>query len=207
MPSNGKKKESREESPSPSNLNFSELNITREESYELPKVKLKVNGSEVKVSRLVLTPEIVAVALYEARGYESIAARKLGTTVRVVRNYVKEFDVCQIAREEAEHLLLDFAEAKLMQKIKSGDIASILFFLKPKGKSRGYSEKQVVQATTDEPTQDEAKEIAERREAELKERLAAMSTRLNAIPDIEEEIAGNNTIDVTEYQGKEDKSS
>ena len=42
-------------------------------------------------------------------------------------------------------LVLDFAENALLRKIKSGNVPSIIFFLKTKGKSRGYVEKQEIE--------------------------------------------------------------
>ena len=43
--------------------------------------------------------------------------------------------------EEAEESLLDWAETKLISHIEDGDITTLLFFLKTKGKKRGYVEK------------------------------------------------------------------
>lgn len=42
--------------------------------------------------------------------------------------------------QEAAEALIDFAECQLMKLIKAGDAKSIIFFLKTKGKHRGYVE-------------------------------------------------------------------
>ena len=44
-----------------------------------------------------------------------------------------------------EESMIDFAEGRLYQNIKDGKEQSILFFLKTRGKSRGYVEKQELQ--------------------------------------------------------------
>ena len=43
--------------------------------------------------------------------------------------------------EEADESLLDFAESKLVEHINDGDVTSLIFFLKTKGKKRGYIER------------------------------------------------------------------
>ena len=43
--------------------------------------------------------------------------------------------------EDADESLLDFAESKLVEHINDGDITSLIFFLKTKGKKRGYVER------------------------------------------------------------------
>lgn len=43
--------------------------------------------------------------------------------------------------KDTEEALLDFAESKLQQKISEGDTTCLIFFLKTKGRGRGYVEK------------------------------------------------------------------
>ena len=42
---------------------------------------------------------------------------------------------------EADESMLDFAESKLIEHINNNDITSLIFFLKTKGKKRGYIER------------------------------------------------------------------
>jgi len=48
---------------------------------------------------------------------------------------------------ECQEGLIDFAESMLMQNINKGDNTATIFFLKCKGKSRGYIEKQEIEHT------------------------------------------------------------
>lgn len=48
-------------------------------------------------------------------------------------------------------LALDFAESKLHEQILGNNIAAIIFFLKTKGKVRGYVERQEVRVEQDKP--------------------------------------------------------
>ena len=51
------------------------------------------------------------------------------------------------AVEEASEKILDLAESSLIRNIRSGDTASIIFYLKTKGKKRGYTQQVDVSGT------------------------------------------------------------
>lgn len=55
--------------------------------------------------------------------------------------YYKEDEEFKKAVDEIENVALDFAESALMVNIGKGKEASIIFYLKTKGKKRGYFEK------------------------------------------------------------------
>jgi hypothetical protein len=52
--------------------------------------------------------------------------------------------------EAIRESLVDFAESKLMGLIAAGDTTAIIFFLKTRGKSRGYSERMEVEHSVNE---------------------------------------------------------
>ena len=49
---------------------------------------------------------------------------------------------------DADEALIDFTESKLMNNIEQGDNTCIIFFLKTKGRKRGYIERMESQVTT-----------------------------------------------------------
>ena len=83
-------------------------------------------------------------SLHESQGLLTLAARKAGVSYTTVKRYAAEFPSVHDAVQEAKESMLDFAEGKLYQKIRDGDTASIIFYLKTQGKGRGYIERQEV---------------------------------------------------------------
>jgi hypothetical protein len=82
--------------------------------------------------------------LTEAKGFVSVAARRLNCAPNTIRNYINRYStvkqVCIDAREDMK----DFAESKLFSEIKDGNITAIIFFLKTQAKDRGYIERSEV---------------------------------------------------------------
>ncbi len=70
--------------------------------------------------------------------------------------------------EAASEALIDFAESKLIEKINDGNITAITFFLKTKGRRRGYDEKQEFTTThSDETTMKINRLASEKSDARL----------------------------------------
>ena len=84
----------------------------------------------------------IVEALRKYHGIIAPTAQALGVTYHAIYNRVKRSKVLQDEIEIATETMLDFAENKLMKKIEDGDNTAIIFFLKCKGKKRGYIEKQ-----------------------------------------------------------------
>ena len=90
------------------------------------------------------TEEEVAEALRAAGGLQSDAATLLNLTQGAVSQRIKKSEYLQEVLQETVDRHLDIAEGALIKKVKRGHFSSICFFLKCKGKSRGYIERSEV---------------------------------------------------------------
>jgi len=83
-------------------------------------------------------PERVAAMIIKKHGFIGAAAKQLGCDRCTVHRYIKRYAVCRKAVEQANEDRLDIFESQLMKNAMSGKEASTIFFLKTKGKARGY---------------------------------------------------------------------
>ena len=82
-----------------------------------------------------LTKNRVLSALEQSGGIRSDAAVALGSTREGLCNFLSRYP--EVLHEVAERIL-DLVESKLMQLIDRGDGASVRFYLRCKGKPRGW---------------------------------------------------------------------
>lgn len=88
----------------------------------------------------------VADALRASAGIHTAAARILapkygGFTTNGVKYYVERYPELQALKAELLEQTLDLAESKLITALNQGDMKSVFFFLRTRGKQRGYVER------------------------------------------------------------------
>ena len=96
-----------------------------------------------------LKKEHLIVALTKSLGIVSNAC-EIANISRTT--YYKYYNSDEQFKEQVKSIgdeAIDFVESQLFELIKNGNVAATIFFLKTKGKKRGYSEKQEFDANED----------------------------------------------------------
>lgn len=82
------------------------------------------------------------VEVYRKKGCNiSATCEALNISRQSFYNYRDSNEKLREQLEESDEAVLDFAESKLIEHINEGDVTSLIFFLKTKGKARGYVER------------------------------------------------------------------
>lgn len=81
-------------------------------------------------------------ALEKSLGVVTTAAKQVGLDRTTHYEWMRTDDDYRAAVESVEDIALDFAETKLHNMINNEDTAATIFYLKTKGKKRGYVERQ-----------------------------------------------------------------
>lgn len=75
------------------------------------------------------------------KGIIANACEVVGVSRGTFYNWCKEDEEFKARVDEINEDTLDFVESKLLENIKKGEVTSIIFYLKTKGRNRGYQEK------------------------------------------------------------------
>lgn len=89
--------------------------------------------------------------LERSLGIVSTACEKTGTGRTTHYRWLKEDSEYKEAVRAIEERTIDFAESHLHALIKDKNPAATIFFLKTKGKKRGYIERQEIEVTERSP--------------------------------------------------------
>ena len=87
-----------------------------------------------------------------SNGFYSIIAARLHVDWHTVDKAIKDSPAAQEAIKDETETTLDFVEGKAIERIKSGDGAMIRFYLATKGKKRGFTYEEKLEA--DESAED-----------------------------------------------------
>jgi Phage terminase, small subunit len=100
--------------------------------------------------------EAVKTALRKSSGVYTGAAALLKCAPNTVRGYVERHKTLQVALLDIEEENLDLAETVLQQRLRNGEAWAICFYLKCKGKLRGWTERAEVTGPNGGPVQTQA---------------------------------------------------
>ena len=90
-------------------------------------------------------------ALEKSLGVITQACKMVGVHRSTHYDWMKTDDDYKAQVEELSEVALDFAESHLHKLIKDGNPAATIFFLKTKGKGRGYVERQEIAVAEKKP--------------------------------------------------------
>lgn len=86
-------------------------------------------------------------ALKETLGVVSPACEMVGISRNTHYVWMKDDIEYKLSVDDLLEFQLDFVESKLFENINNSDVPSTIFYLKTKGKNRGYIEKQYIENT------------------------------------------------------------
>lgn len=82
------------------------------------------------------------IQIYEKKGCNITATcTALGISRKTFYEWKEKKKKLAEGLEAAEEAIIDFAESKLIEHINNDDVQALIFFLRTKGKKRGYVEK------------------------------------------------------------------
>ena len=99
------------------------------------------------MNKTVQHKKAILEALEHSLGVVTSACKKVGVGRTTFYGWLADDKEFAKAVKDIENVALDFAESQLHKQIKNGNASSTIFYLKTKGKKRGYIEKSEVETT------------------------------------------------------------
>ena len=90
-------------------------------------------------------------ALQQSLGVVTSACKAVGISRETHYEWLREDADYKYKVEDLSNIALEFAESQLHNQIKNGSTPATIFYLKTKGKKRGYIERQEIQHENLEP--------------------------------------------------------
>jgi hypothetical protein len=97
-----------------------------------------------------INKKAILEALEKSLGVVTTAVKLVGISRSTFYKWIQEDQDFAKKVKDIENITLDFVESQLHKQIRDGNTPSTIFYLKTKGKKRGYYEKQQLDMTTDD---------------------------------------------------------
>ena len=105
-----------------------------------------------------ITQEQMLEAIKGSQGLVSKIQRRLEEITRepwnsweTVERYIHKWESCEQAIRAEKEAMLDLAENNIFKELARGDTATSKWYLRMKGKERGYEETPTIQMASDDP--------------------------------------------------------
>ena len=102
----------------------------------------------IKENKTEHNKKMLLEALEKSLGVVTTACRSVGIGRTTFYTYYNEDNEFKKSVDDISNIALDFAESQLHQLMQDGNPSSVIFYLKTKGKNRGYYEKSHLDLTT-----------------------------------------------------------
>ena len=97
-----------------------------------------------KFNKIQQNKKALLEALEKSLGVVTTACKTVGLDRGTFYIYYNNDDEFRKAVDDVENIALDFAESQLHKQIMNGEVSSTIFYLKTKGKKRGYVERSEI---------------------------------------------------------------
>lgn len=113
--------------------------VSKPKAKPQPKARGKAKPKNIK--------EEFLKAFHANRGIISMACEAVGISRSTYYNWLQADSIFAEAVEDVREVQIDRVEGHLLNLIESGDTTATIFYLKTRGKARGYSERQELAIT------------------------------------------------------------
>ena len=98
----------------------------------------------MKTNKIGHTKKAIIEALEKSLGVVTTACKQVGIARSTFYEYLKSDKKFADNVKDIQDIALDFAESQLHKQIQSGNTSATIFYLKTKGKKRGYVERSEI---------------------------------------------------------------
>jgi hypothetical protein len=121
-----------------------------------PKKPVRISKNESKKpmpksTRTDMLKKQMIDALEKSLGVVTIACRNVGIHRSTFYDWMNNDPEFKRMADDVSEITLDFAESELHKQIRDGSTAATIFYLKTKGKKRGYIERSEIDINNNKP--------------------------------------------------------